>query len=178
MCQLSAWSDLNMLLFSLWLLCPSLLPGMDGFCILVKVCGFVIFVACVGYKWVWGEDSVSPGCSQCLCLVTRSRLWFSCSPTKTEPENRWGSGKSSQPELWGFEEWFVSSPYKGKSSFHWSTSSSPTAGKYQFGTSAACCTGCQGTETLTTQRANLPVDCGHWSAVLKAYGVLPIELKG
>lgn len=74
MCQLSAWSDLNMLLFSLCLLCPSLLPGMDGFCILVKVCGFVIFVVCVGRKWVWGEDSVSPGCSQCLCLVTQSRF--------------------------------------------------------------------------------------------------------
>lgn len=72
MCQLSAWSDWNMLLFSLCLLCPSLLPGMDGFCILVKVCGFVIFVVCVGCKWVWGEDSVSPGRSQCLCLVTQS----------------------------------------------------------------------------------------------------------
>lgn len=71
MCQLSAWSDWNLLLFSLCLLRPSLLPGMDGFCILVKVCGF-IFVVCVGCKWVWGEDSVSPGRSQCLCLVTQS----------------------------------------------------------------------------------------------------------
>ena len=167
-CQSRAWTDLNTL--SPWAISPptstSCLPlplYEQSFVILAVVfCGPVIFVflwstniRCGRYRRLHCSWSLplQPAITV-LFLVTQVRFW-SLAPLQknknksTHTHTRDGTGgKTSQLDLLGLRNDFLSSPWKQKSFFTGTFTAPPTIGRYKFWTSATATRNAQKTWTF------------------------------